>query len=52
MNIEPEEVNIIVGALDSLAASLAGHGHEWTVGEREIYEQAIALPPSGGVRSR
>lgn len=32
----------ILGALDTLAAALAEHGHTWTAGEREIYEQAVA----------
>ena len=38
-----EDRNLIIGALDSLGVALAGHEHEWTVGEREIYEQAIEL---------
>lgn len=34
--------HIILGALDSLGTALAEHGHMWTDGEREIYEQAVA----------
>lgn len=41
--LSPDERNLILGALDSLAVALAEHGHEWTVGEREIYVQAVSL---------
>ena len=34
-------VGLIVGALDSLGVALAEHGHEWTDGERAIYEEAV-----------
>lgn len=34
--------HIILGALDTLGIALSGHGHTWSAGEREIYEQAIA----------
>lgn len=33
---------IILGALDTLAMALTEHGHTWTEGEKEIYEQAVA----------
>ena len=36
-----EERNLITGALDSLACALADHDHEWTDGERTIYEMAV-----------
>lgn len=41
--IYPEQRQLILGALDSLAAALADHDHHWTEGEREIYEQAVAV---------
>jgi hypothetical protein len=41
MNISESDRQIIVGALDSLGVALAEHDHEWTVGERTIYEEAI-----------
>lgn len=34
---------LIQGALDSLGVALADHHHEWTDGEREIYDQATIL---------
>lgn len=34
---------LIQGALDSLGVALADHGHTWTDGEREIYDQATEL---------
>lgn len=37
-----EDRDLILGALDSLAIALTEHEHEWTEGEREIYEQAVA----------
>jgi len=33
---------LIQGALDSLGVALADHRHQWTNGEREIYEQATS----------
>ncbi len=38
-----ENRKLVLGALDSLAVALADHEHEWTVGERAIYEEAIVL---------
>lgn len=35
-----EDKQLVLGALDSLATALAQHGHQWTEGERAIYEQA------------
>jgi hypothetical protein len=34
---------LIQGALDSLGVTLAEHHHEWTDGERAIYEEATRL---------
>lgn len=36
-----ENSGLLVGALDSLAIALSEHGHNWTAGERAIYEEAI-----------
>jgi len=41
MNISESDRQIIVWALDSLGVALADHDHNWTVGERTIYEEAI-----------
>src|SRR2546428_14092398 len=41
MKISEGDGQIIVGALDSLGVALAEHRHEWSVGERTIYEEAI-----------
>lgn len=41
MKISEGDRQIVVGALDSLGVALADHDHEWTVGERTIYEEAI-----------
>lgn len=38
-----EDYSLILGALDSAGVALAAHGHVWSVGEREIYEQAVGL---------
>lgn len=39
----PDEVATVQGALDSLASALTQHGHQWTEGERAIYEDACTL---------
>lgn len=44
-----DEHNLVVGALDSLGVALADHGHEWTEGERCIYETAIQVVQKRGV---
>lgn len=41
MKISEDDRQIVIGALNSLGVALANHGHEWTVGERTIYEEAI-----------
>jgi len=41
-----KNIQLVIGALDSLGVALTSHNHEWTVGERAIYEEAIkALNP-------
>lgn len=43
ITLDEYERDLVLGALDSLGVALAEHGHEWTDGERTIYEQAITL---------
>lgn len=38
-----DEARLVLGALDTLALSLTDSIHEWTEGERAIYEQATAI---------
>lgn len=38
--VDPDR-EVILGALNTLGTALADHGHEWTEGEREIYEHAL-----------
>ena len=38
-----ENDSMILGALNSLAVALADHDHQWTDGERAIYEEAVKL---------
>lgn len=40
MNLTNEEMQLVLGALDSLGVALADHGHQWSDGERAIYEEA------------
>jgi hypothetical protein len=37
------DLQLVLGALDSLGVALADHRHQWTVGEQAIYEEAVAL---------
>ncbi len=41
MTINEEDRQLILGALDSLGVALTNHGHEWSEGERTIYEMAV-----------
>jgi hypothetical protein len=36
-----ENRDLIIGALDSLGVALADHDHQWTEGERAVYEEAL-----------
>lgn len=38
---------LIIKTLDTLGVALAGHGHQWSDEERELYEKSISLllPP-------
>jgi hypothetical protein len=38
-----EDQQLVIGALDSLGCALADHNHQWTEGERAIYEAAVSL---------
>lgn len=38
-----DQVQAVLGALDTLGTLLADAGHEWSEGERAIYEQATAI---------
>lgn len=38
-----EDTALIQGALDTLATALSGHQHQWTEGERAIYEEAVEI---------
>jgi len=43
MDLNEEDTQMIIGALDTLGVALADHGHKWTDGEREIYERSLSL---------
>lgn len=43
LQLKPEDAALVLGALDSMAVALTDHGHDWTEGERTIYEQAVAM---------
>jgi len=38
-----EKTQTIIEALDQLALALTAHHHQWTRGERRLYEKAIAI---------
>lgn len=38
-----DEASKILGALDTLGAALSEHDHQWTDGERTIYEQSLDI---------
>ncbi len=41
--MERENIALVIGALDSLGLALANHDHQWTEGERAIYDLAIEI---------
>lgn len=49
--MEQENLNLILGALDSLGVALAEHDHQWTEGERAIYEKAVEIVQSRAAQS-
>ncbi len=44
MKISESDRQLVLGALDSLALTLADYEDEWTVGERTIYDEALKIP--------
>jgi len=38
MNIDIDKILL---ALDTMACALSDHNHEWTLGDRHIYEQVL-----------
>jgi hypothetical protein len=50
MQLAEQERQCLIGALDSLGVALAEHDHEWSVGERVIYEDAINLLTASSCR--
>ncbi len=43
LTLTNEEVSLVIGALDTLGTVLADCGHEWTDGERAVYEEAMKI---------
>lgn len=43
MLLTKEEVQLVLGALDSLGVALVEHDHQWSDGERAIYEEALNI---------
>lgn len=41
MTLNNNQRLLVIGALDSLGVALADHGHQWTDGERAVYEEAL-----------
>lgn len=44
------EHQIVLKCLDSMALSLADHGHNWTTEQRQAYEESVAYLTSGGCK--
>ena len=43
MKISESDRQLVLGALDSLTVTLGDYDHEWTVGERTIYDEALEI---------
>lgn len=43
VQIPADDVSLVIGALNSLGTALADHRHQWTDGERCIYELATEI---------
>lgn len=43
MQLRDEDRMLILGCVDSLGIALSAHDHEWTEGERVIYEEACRI---------
>ncbi len=44
------EHQIVLKCLDSMALSLADHGHHWTTEQRQAYEASVAYLTSDGCK--
>jgi hypothetical protein len=42
-NLRFGDIDIVIGALDSLGVALADHDHQWSEGEKAIYEESITI---------
>ena len=47
MTISEQDRLMVLGALDSLAVGLTEHEHQWTEGERTIYEMSVEALKGG-----
>ena len=43
MKISESDRQLVLGALDSLPVTVADYDHEWMVGERTIYDEAVKI---------
>jgi hypothetical protein len=43
VKISESDRQLVLGALDSLMVTLADYDHEWTVGERTIYDETLKI---------
>jgi hypothetical protein len=43
VKISESDRQLVLGALDSLTVTLADYDHEWTVGARTIYGEALKI---------
>ena len=39
--MNPDDIRMCLGALDTLGVALSQHRHRWTAGERAIFEDAV-----------
>ncbi len=47
MTLSEQNRLMILGALDSLGVALSEHGHEWSEGEKTIYEMSVEALKGG-----
>ncbi len=52
MKIPESDRQLVLGALDSLTVTLADYDHEWTVGERTIYDEALKILTASAEKRR
>ena len=43
MKISESDRQLVLGTLDSLALTLGDYDHEWPVGQRTIYDEALKI---------